>query len=296
MATTNKEGYIHFSSDWEHIKSDHVGPFVTRITHRNQDGTLDVRTSRRHRKQFGPEPNAEAAERKHHKYWLWRPRELNWWIAVLFMIGSWHFISGSVLVLAGSTSSYLIDAIFFIGSIFFTSAGYSQYYQTINAPETLDSQGRAPGERKRRYWGWKPKRIDFWGTFPQFLGTLAFNVSTFAAFIGVRWLGYDLLVWVPDYVGSILFLLSGIACVFEYCHSFWCWRRRDITWWIVMINFVGCVAFMISAFAAFVRPNPLFDNLATWATVFTLIGAVCFFVAAYLMWPEMAAEEQSESR
>ena len=58
-----------------------------------------------------------------------------------------------------------------------------------------------------------------------------------------------------------------------------------------MINFTGCVAFLISAFLAFVRPNPIFENLATWSTVFTLIGAVCFFVGAYLMWPEMAAEE-----
>jgi hypothetical protein len=44
------------------------------------------------------------------------------------------------------------------------------------------------------------------------------------------------------------------------------------------------------------RPDPIFDNLATWATIFTLVGAVCFFVGAYLMWPEMAAEEQAEIR
>lgn len=63
-----------------------------------------------------------------------------------------------------------------------------------------------------------------------------------------------------------------------------------------MINFAGCVAFMISAFMAFVRPNPIFDSLATWATIFTLTGAACFFVGAYLMWPEMASEEQTESK
>lgn len=293
MTTSIKRGYIQFSSDWEHLESQHIGPFVTRIVHRRQDGSSDVRTSRRHRKQFGPEPDAEVSEKKQHKYWLWRPRSLNWWIAVLFMIGSWHFVSGSILVLAGSTYVYLIDLIYFSGSIFFTSAGYSQYYQSINAPETLDSQGRVSETRKRRYFGWQPDRIDFWATFPQFLGTLAFNVSTFAAFINVQWLGYDILVWVPDYVGSVLFLVSGVACVLEYCHRFWCWQQKDITWWIVMINFFGCVAFMISAFMAFVRPDPIFDNLATWATIFTLIGAVCFLVGAYLMWPEMAAEEQT---
>jgi hypothetical protein len=55
-----------------------------------------------------------------------------------------------------------------------------------------------------------------------------------------------------------------------------------------MINFIGCVGFMISAFMVFARPDPIFDNLATWATIFTLQGAVCFFIGAYLIWPEMA--------
>lgn len=40
-------------------------------------------------------------------------------------------------------------------------------------------------------------------------------------------------------------------------------------------------------------PDRAFDILATWATTFTLIGAVCFLVGAYLMWPEMAAKEQA---
>ena len=106
-------------------------------------------------------------------------------------------------------------------------------------------------------------------------------------------LGYDFLVWVPDYVGSILFLVSGFAGVWEICHRFWCGPGKGLTWWIVMINFVGCVAFMVSAFAAFVRPNPIFNNLATWATITTLIGALCFFVGAYLMWPEMADSPES---
>jgi len=289
MTSSVRQSYIHFSDKWEHIQSQHVGPFLTRIVHRRPDGRMDTRTSRRHRKLFGPEPDLKTKPRR--KYWLWRPHSLNWWIALLFMIGSWHFVSGSVLVLAGSAYVYWIDLIYFIGSIFFTAAGYSQYYQAINAPEALDENGRPPTIQKRRYFGWQPHRLDFWATLPQFIGTLAFNISTFMAFVSVQWLGYDILVWIPDYVGSILFLVSGAAAVLEFCHHFWCWQRQELTWWIIMINFVGCVAFMISAFAAFVRPNPIFGNLMTWATIFTLIGAVCFFVGAYLMWPEMAAEE-----
>ena len=99
----------------------------------------------------------------------------------------------------------------------------SQYYQAINAPEALDENDRVSSSQKRRYFGWQSGRIDFWATFPQFLGTLAFNVTTFNAFLSVQILGYDLLVWAPKYMGSVLFLISGTAGVLEFCHRFWCW-------------------------------------------------------------------------
>ena len=261
------------------------------MVHRTPDGRIDTRTSRRNRKGFGPEVvEAKAEEQKRPPLFLWRPHSLNWWIAVLFLIGSWHFVGASLLILAGSTNTYLIDLIYFIGSLFFTSAGYSQYYQAINAPETITDSN----SQKRRYFAWQPQRLDFWTTFPQFLGTLAFNTTTARAFLSVLWFGYDRLVWIPDFVGSILFLISGFAGVCEFCHRLVCWQTKSLTWWIVWINFLGCIAFMISAFMAFVRPNPILNNLATWATIFTLLGAVCFLVGAYLMWPEMGAEERAQ--
>lgn len=290
MSTSIKRGYIHFPDTWEHIESQYVGPFVTRIVHRRPDGTVDVRTSRRHRKQFGPEPGPEAAEKKRSKYLLWCPRSLNWWIAVLFMIGASHFVLGSVLFLAGFKRYLILNLIFFIGSTFFTSAGYSQYHQSINAETTV---GGDVQNAKRKWLAWQPVRIDFWVTFSQFLGTIMFNFNTFDAFLNLGWIGQDLLIWVPDMVGSIFFQISGTLAIFEVCHRWWCWRSRNIDWWITIINFAGCVAFLISAFLAFIRPNPIFNNLALWSTAFTMIGAVCFFVGAYLMWPEMAQEESA---
>ncbi|AKB31100.1 hypothetical protein MSSIH_0410 [Methanosarcina siciliae HI350] len=290
MSTSIKRGYIYFPDTWEHIESQYVGPFATRIVHRRPDGTVDIRTSRRHRKRFGPEPEPEAAEKKRPKYLLWRPRSLNWWIAVLFMIGASNFALGSVLFLAGFKRNIILTLIFFIGSIFFTSAGYSQYHQSINAETTV---GGDVQNTKRKWLAWQPVRIDFWVTFSQFLGTIMFNFNTFDAFLNLGWIGQDLLIWVPDMVGSIFFQISGTLAVFEICHRWWCWRSRNIDWWITIINFVGCVAFLISAFLAYIRPDPIFDNLALWSTAFTLIGAVCFFVGAYLMWPEMAREESA---
>lgn len=292
MTTTVKRGYIHFSEEWEHIDSEHVGPFITKITHRRPDGTTDVRTSRRHRKHFGPLGREDKKKRT--PLLIWRPHALNWWIAVLFMIGSWHFFFASALLLANVPDSFLIDLIYFSGSIFFTAAGYSTYNQSINAPKALDNKGQTATTKKRRYFGWQPHRIDFWVTFPLFIGTLCFNFMTFMGFFSLQWMAYDIFGWIPNFVGSILFLIAGTAGVLEFCHHFWCWQFKNVTWWIVVSNFLGCVCFMLSAFAAFSRPNPIGDNLFFWATLTTLLGAVCFFVSSYLMWPEMAKAERGE--
>jgi hypothetical protein len=286
-------GHLHVPADWKLLKSRRTGPFLTQVSHQMVDGSIHIWTSRRFRKDFGPEilspeGKPETPERRPSLF-VWAPGKLNWWIAVLFMIGSFGFILGSVLFLAGYSNSRVINTTFFLGSVFFTSAGYSQYHQSINAMTTvgLDSPGG-----KRKWFALQPGRIDFWVTFSQFLGTIMFNLNTFDAFLGLGWFGQDLTIWVPDMVGSVLFQISGTLAVFEICQGVWCWQRRSLSWWITMINFIGCVAFLISALMAFVRPHPIFENLATWATIFTLIGAVCFFVGAYLMWPEMAAEEQ----
>ena len=284
-------GHMRMPAEWKHIETRRTVSFVTRITHELEDGSIRIWTSRRHRKHFGPgilgsDGRPEDRDR-HTSYLVWAPGELNWWIAVLFMIGSSGFILGSILFLAGYSNYGVINLSFFVGSIFFTSAGYCQYNQSINAGTT---EGVDAPQARRKWLAIQPGRIDFWVTFSQFLGTIMFNFNTFDAFLDLRWFGQDLLIWVPDMVGSVLFQISGTLAIVEICASWWCWRRRELNWWITIINFIGCVAFLISAFMAFIRPQPIFANLATWATVFTLIGAACFFTGAYLMWPEMSRE------
>ncbi|MFQ3224278.1 MAG: spore maturation protein SpmA [Lentimonas sp.] len=51
-------------------------------------------------------------------------------------------------------------------------------------------------------------------------------------------------------------------------------------------NVVGCIAFMISACFAFVPEHaPSFDAVEI-SIIFTLIGAICFWLGSFLMWPE----------
>ena len=200
-------------------------------------------------------------------FWVWQPRQGIWWVATLFMTGAALFALGCLLYLGGVTHEFTIDAVFFTGSIFFTLAAFCQLYLT-------------PAENKLAYWS----------ALTQFIGTLLFNMNTFDAFFDMGWIEQDLLIWTPNIFGSILFQISGTLAMRELCKRGWCWNIRSLGWWIGAINFVGCLAFLASAVLSFVVPSPVSDLHAVLATVFTLFGAVCFFVGAYLMWPEMSQD------
>lgn len=207
------------------------------------------------------------------RLWVWQPKKLNWWIATLFMIGAALFALGCILYLGGFEHEIILDSVFFIGSLFFTSAAYCQFHQSISA-----------------------SRIAFWSSLSQFIGTLMFNMNTFDAFFNLDWIEQDFLVWAPNIMGSILFQISGSLALWEICRKWWCWQFQNINWWINFINFIGCVAFLISAVLSFVVASPVSTLLITWATVFTLMGACCFFIGAFLMWPEMAPHKEDKSQ
>ena len=64
------------------------------------------------------------------------------------------------------------------------------------------------------------------------------------------------LIWTPEVIGCVLFLISGHLAMTEIRHRFRpCLRRRDLGWAIVAINQIGSILFMISALAAFIRPE-----------------------------------------
>lgn len=60
------------------------------------------------------------------------------------------------------------------------------------------------------------------------------------------------------------------------------WVRRDLGWWIVAVNQLGSILFMVSAVASFVRPSTgdaLATGIANWGT---LTGALCFAIAGLM--------------
>ena len=153
-------------------------------------------------------------------------------MAVLFAIGSICFAVGGVEAQWSLTSASVTGVTFFVGSIFFTSAAYLQYSETVNVDHAV-------GERKHRWRpaSWEPGRIDWLASLIQLIGTVLFNISTFAAMnTNLTTHQINARVWGPDAFGSIAFLVSSELAYAEVCHRWVCFRNRTLSWKVVALN------------------------------------------------------------
>ena len=291
-AARHARAHVPVGKDWVLVRTEGAGPFISRIVHRLPDGSLHIWTSRAHRKGGGIRCSIAAT--------AWAPAELGWWIAILFMTGSACFALGSLaglapdLLEAAFQHAAVVNTVFFIGSIFFTSAAYLQVLEAANADRrAAQARGEAP-PHPFRWFGWQPGEIGWLSASVQFAGTLLFNMNTTDAMLpGLNWLNQDLLIWTPDAVGSICFLVASWLAVLECCHGMACWKIQGLDWWIVMINLLGSIGFGISARFAITLPRAT-DVLNLFAVnLWTFIGALCFLIAAWLLLPEMATQKTS---
>ncbi len=201
-------------------------------------------------------------------------------IGIAFMIASFFFALGSAPGFSSVAPPSVVGPIFFIGSLFFTSAGYLSFVQAVNLPLEGDDA------RSLRLVAWRPRSPDFWAAAIQLAGTLWFNLNTFNAMrVGLTIKQEDLRIWTPDFVGSICFLVASwiawqiVGGVRGKGHG------PNTAWWISAINMAGSVFFMLSAIAAFVVPDTGSFVDATLANSGTFLGAICFFWAAALLLP-----------
>jgi len=260
MTTRNREGHV--------VVTGAPMTFVDRV---RTDGVIVRWESRHHRKHQHPAVGST---------W-WAPRARGWWIAILFAIGSLLFAIGSVPAYASAAGAVGDTVTYFVGSLFFTVASFLSYREAVDAaPAQLNPA-------HRRFFVFQRGRIDWWATAVQLAGTLYFNVSTgLAMVIDLSAQAAHQHVWRPDAIGSVCFLVSSALAWYEVCHGWAAWRPRSYSWWITLLNLVGSIAFGISAVAGYINPVTGQVHNAGRADTQTLIGAVCFLIAAVLLLPE----------
>jgi hypothetical protein len=268
--------YVTLPDGWERTDPGGFGPFVTRERFRSPEGAVVEWDSREHRKQAGPLDTGRGST------W-WAPRAVGWWIGVLFAIGAACFTVGAAPGYVGRVGTDADAITFFVGSIFFTTAAYLQYVQTLNAPHAL----RAGTGERLRFWTWEPGRIDWTASGVQLVGTVFFNVTTLAAIdTSLNATQAHRLVWVPDLVGSICFLVASGLAWFEVSHGWWSWRWRRISWRIAALNLAGSIAFGVSAVASKIVSTTGEPRSILLVNLGTAVGGVCFFVGALFLFPE----------
>lgn len=199
--------------------------------------------------------------------------------ATAFLVGGSLFALGALLAQAHAGGPRLAAAVFMVGGIFFTTGGYASVLQVANAPRGADAEGVMRAS-KWRWWSTEPGRLDWASAVVLFVGTLYFGASLAVALFGdITEAQQHRLVWAPEFVGCILFLVSGHLALTEMHRDRRRGSRADLGWWIVILNQVGSVLFMVSAIAAFVRPatgDELAVGIANWAC---FAGSSCFAVA-----------------
>lgn len=265
------------------IRAQGAGPFVT-LRHFSSERGPRIWKARDHRKGLGTRFVPKT---------VFQSLTFNLLIAFGFAIGALLFSFGAAVSLTPSLAQGVsltqtqINLVFLVGSVLFTSGAYLQLIQSANAPPLSKITTPFPS---RVLIGWRPDDPGWIASITQFAGTLLFNINTFDAWLGVgRWMRQDGLIWAPDLLGSVFFLISGYLALVETSHNWWSWQPRSLAWWIVMINFVGCVAFMISAIFAFVPPTGPSVMIIALSTGFTLIGSLSFLIGAALSVPEALA-------
>jgi len=186
------------------------------------------------------------------------------WMALLFAAGSLCFLVGPLREYVTLVGPGADGVTFFVGSILFTAGGALQTSLSYHARHE-------PGVG----------RASWWAAVVQSAGTLFFNVTTFQALSTLpSQTDYDRLVWRPDALGSVCFLVSGvIAYRASERHGLWP-ARGHAGWWEAAVNLLGCVFFGISAVAGYLVPSTGSILDLAWANWNTALGAACFLACA----------------
>ena len=185
-------------------------------------------------------------------------------MGAFFGLGSLCFVAGPLTAYGNAVGARADALTFFIGSILFTLGGASQCL--LAAPERSD----------------RPTGLASWRTaWIQSVGTLLFNLMTFVAItVAATARSYDTVVWGPNAIGSVCFLVSGTIFYLSAPRRGLLPRTDHEGWWEAPVNLLGCVLFGISAVAGYATGQAgvlVSTGISNWTTT---LGAACFLACA----------------
>jgi hypothetical protein len=257
------------------------GPFVSSVQWRRPDGGTATWDSRNARKRGYIEVLVGGVVHRIRT----RPAtairliRVNAVAGVSFAIGGALFTLGAVLAQWSTAPASTIDLVFLCGGFFFSTGGYASIVQEINSPRSIDADGSL-AETRWRWWAYEPMRAGWVSAFVLFVGTLAFAISLVDVFLSsLSTKQQDHLIWAPEMIGCVLFLVSGHVAIEEICHGRFRLMPRSLGWWVVTVNQLGSILFFLSGLAAYVRPvtdEVINTDLMNWGTA---LGAFCFSAA-----------------
>ncbi len=298
----SERSYVNVPNDWELVESDGVGPFETRMVYRLPDESEYVWESRRNRKGRGAKEasgQAESAtftqEPRKENPWLkfWAPHRISWWVTILFFVGSALFILGAVAALFPEIFRGSIDvsAFYFVGALVFTIGVYVQLLEAINQKSYIDTNLRDEPTKKFDWFAWQPGRLSFLEAFVLLVGSALFNIETTLALAErLSWIEITYLIGLTSLTGSVLFVAGTYLQLVEVCHEYLCWRPHEISWWVAVLSFLGCVGYLVGSVIGLDVPGLVSPSEPLLVKLSFLQGSVFFAAASYLMLPEMFTE------
>lgn len=194
----------------------------------------------------------------------------------LFAVGSICFALGSLPAFFTIVAATIVAWVFFVGSLFFTTAAAVQFREAVVAA----------GGRRTHGPDWRAGAV-------QLAGTLLFNLSTFAA--TRQDLASDQerhLIWAPDLWGSVCFLVASLIAWHAVLRPKRGRTPDRIGARIAMVNLAGSVAFGLAAVGARYLPTTGEPANIALVNLGTFVGAVCFLVGAVLLPVQSAAAER----
>jgi hypothetical protein len=297
--TSHRRSIAWIPEQWKQYAARGILGYVTHRAYAIPDGRTYHWESRRHRKGRGGLIQSDgqttpASPRVRMRWWGWEPRNLTWWIAIIFTVGSALLVIGS---LGPFMPNRIAHAATFsvLGSACFTIANYLSLLEIINADRRsrleinrlVHSTAATSEIPAFRWWAWMPHELSYMATFVMFAGGLLFKLCyVFGVLKWSNWIEVDILINVPGLIGSLCFLLASYLYVVEIVHKAWGFRLKSISWWSAFTCLLGSLGYTISGIYGLFGQGPIVVEQKWGNYLAVFLGAVFFLISSYLMVPE----------